>query len=144
VSIVGVAAPAIGLEEGPEEAAVVEQIAAARPHLVLAFLGAPKGELWIDRVRDRIRPAVALQLGATLEFFLGRVRRAPRWMQNAGLEWLYRLLHEPLRLARRYLVQDAWFLVVLAQTLLTRRSQRLRLAGRDEADAIQRAASSDR
>jgi N-acetylglucosaminyldiphosphoundecaprenol N-acetyl-beta-D-mannosaminyltransferase len=125
VTVVGVSAPRIGLTPDAEEDALVARVAATRPDLVITCLGAPKGELWIDRVRDRLRPAVAIQLGASLDFYLGRVRRAPAWMQRSGLEWLYRLLQEPRRLAYRYLVQDPRFVVILLRTLLQPRSGRV-------------------
>ncbi len=124
VHVVGTGSPLVGLRPGPDEDAHVAEIAAARPDLVVVLLGAPKGELWIDRVRERLAPAVALQLGASADFFLGRIRRAPRWMQRAGVEWLFRLLQEPRRLAHRYLVRDVRFVAILARTLLDRRAPR--------------------
>jgi len=111
---------------GPGEDAVLQRIRRARPQLVLVALGSPKQELWIHRVRHHIRPAVAIGVGATLDFVAGRVRRAPPWMSRLGLEWLYRLAQEPRRLWRRYLVQDPAFLWILARTLLLARSRRTR------------------
>ncbi len=125
VTIAGVASPRVGLFAGPDEDAQVGHIASARPDLLVVFLGAPKGELFIDRVRSRVCPAVALQLGASVDFYLGRVRRAPRWMQRAGLEWLFRLGQEPRRLASRYLVRDRRLVPVLARTLLETRAARI-------------------
>jgi hypothetical protein len=66
VTIAGVAAPRIGLAAGSDEDALVARIAATRPDLIVTCLGAPKGELWIDRVRDRLRPAVAILNGTRL------------------------------------------------------------------------------
>ena len=116
VTIAGTAAPTIGLTAEAGEEALVALIAKARPDLIVTLLGAPKGELWINRVRDRLRPAVAVQLGASLDFYLGRVRRAPVWMRQAGLEWLFRLIQEPRRLAHRYLVRGPRSLLILAST----------------------------
>jgi len=116
VTVVGHSSPLIGLTPLPDEAGVISDAAGARPDLVLVGLGAPKGELWIDRAREALRPAVALQVGASLDFFVGRVRRAPRWMQQAGLEWFFRLVKEPRRLARRYLLEDPRFLGILLDT----------------------------
>ncbi len=126
VAIAGWSCPRIGLTGAPEEEEIVAGMAAARPDILLVCLGTPKGELFVDRVRDRLRPAVAFSMGASLDFYVGRVRRAPRWMQRMGLEWLFRLLQEPQRLARRYLVEDLRFLAILLQTLLRRRIQRVR------------------
>jgi N-acetylglucosaminyldiphosphoundecaprenol N-acetyl-beta-D-mannosaminyltransferase len=135
VRIAGVATPRVGLEAGPGDEPIVEAIRAARPDLLMVCLGAPKGELLIDRVRERIRPAVALQVGASLDFYVGRVRRAPRWMQRAGLEWLFRLLREPRRLAYRYLVQDPRFLLILLRTLRLPRQARILSRACDQAAA---------
>ena len=117
LEVCGLDAPRIGLVPAQDEAAVVERIRAARPDLLLVFLGAPKAEVFLDRVRDSLGPVVSVSLGASLDFYVGRVRRAPRWMQRVGLEWLYRLLQEPRRLAKRYLVDDVYFLVILVRTL---------------------------
>jgi N-acetylglucosaminyldiphosphoundecaprenol N-acetyl-beta-D-mannosaminyltransferase len=127
VTIAGVSSPAVGLAPSLEEDQEIARIAAARPELVVVSLGAPKGELWIERARDRLGPAVSIQLGASLDFFVGRVRRAPRWMQRVGLEWLFRLCQEPRRLARRYLLQDPAFLWVLVRTLAAPRATRVLL-----------------
>jgi len=125
VRVVGTLSPRIGLEAGPDEAAVIESIAAARPQLLFCCLGAPKGELFADRVRSRIGTVVALSVGASLDFYTGRVGRAPVWMQRLGLEWLFRLFQEPRRLARRYLVQDPKFLLILWRTLRSPRQSRV-------------------
>jgi len=121
VTIAGWDASRIGTAPSPDDDRVVERIVGTRPDLVAAFLGAPKSELWSDRTRARIRPAVVVNLGASLDFYLGRVRRAPRWMRRAGLEWFYRLAQEPRRLARRYLLDDPRFLAILLRTVRDRR-----------------------
>ena len=73
--------------------------------MILA-LGTPKQEYYIYQNRDALGVPVSLCLGASLDFAAGNVKRAPRWMQNCGLEWLYRLCREPKRLFRRYLIDD--------------------------------------
>jgi len=128
VLIVGQSAPRIGLQPLSDEDEIVERVAQTQPDLLVICLGAPKGELLIERVRDRLRPAVAVQLGASIDFYVGRVRRAPRWMQRAGLEWLYRLKQEPKRLAERYLLRDPAFLWILLRTLREPRSSRVQEA----------------
>jgi N-acetylglucosaminyldiphosphoundecaprenol N-acetyl-beta-D-mannosaminyltransferase len=116
VQIAGVEDGRIGLGPGPADEALLARIAEARPNLILVALGAPKQELWIAARRARLAPAVSLGVGAALDFAAGAVRRAPGWMQRAGLEWLYRLAQEPRRLARRYLRDDPKFLAVLVRT----------------------------
>ena len=124
-NVVGVDAPRVSLTRDPGEAAIVERIRQARPDLLLVALGAPKQELFIDRNREALAPAVAIAIGAGLDFLTGRLRRAPRWMQRAGLEWLFRLAQEPWRLGHRYLIRDPRFLGILLRTMREPRGTRL-------------------
>ncbi len=125
VDVVGTAAPFVRAGPGeadPEGDAAALAIQRARPHLVLVAFGAPKQELWMHRRREALAPAVLLGIGASLDFVAGRARRAPRWVSRAGLEWLWRLVREPRRLWRRYLVDDPRFLAVLWRTFRERRA----------------------
>jgi len=126
VQVAGVAAPFVRVGSGadPEGDAAAGEVRAARPDLVLVALGAPKQELWMHRHRRALAPAVLLGVGASLDFLVGRVRRAPRLVSSAGLEWLWRLAHEPRRLWRRYLVEDPRFVAILARELHARRQAR--------------------
>ena len=127
VQIVGVDAARIPLDAVPGQPdEPLERVRSARPDLVLVGLGAPKQERWIHRSLAALRPAVALGVGASLDFLAGQVVRSPAWMSRAGLEWLYRLGQEPRRLAWRYLVKDPRFLAVLARTALSPRAERSR------------------
>jgi N-acetylglucosaminyldiphosphoundecaprenol N-acetyl-beta-D-mannosaminyltransferase len=131
LDVVGIDAPRIEVDAPPEEReAVLASVRAARPDVVLVALGAPKQEIWIDGAREALRPAVLLGIGASLDFIAGTVTRAPRWMSETGLEWLYRLSREPRRLWRRYLVRDPKFAVVVARLLTERAAQRRRAARR--------------
>lgn len=128
VNIVGHDAPRIALE-GPDDEtpAALQRIRRAAPDLLLVALGAPKQEVWIHRHALALGPAVSVGVGASLDFLVGRVRRAPRWMSRAGLEWLFRLAQEPRRLWRRYLLDDPAFLgIVLREWLQARERPRLR------------------
>lgn len=80
-----------------EEAAILERVQAARADLLCVAYGAPAQDLWIQRNRERLPVAVAMGVGGSFDFLAGKQRRAPRWMQRAGLEWLYRLYKEPWR-----------------------------------------------
>ena len=82
---------------------ILRRIEEARPDILLVAFGNPKQEQWIAMHRDRLKVPVCIGVGGTLDFLSGTVRRAPRWMQSSGLEWLYRILLEPKRLAARYL-----------------------------------------
>jgi N-acetylglucosaminyldiphosphoundecaprenol N-acetyl-beta-D-mannosaminyltransferase len=99
---------------------------AANADLIFVALGPPKQELWIDRSIDDLRPAVALGVGASLDFLAGKYKRAPEWMGRVGLEWLYRLLQEPRRLWKRYLVEAPRFLGIIAATRRRPPSERIR------------------
>jgi N-acetylglucosaminyldiphosphoundecaprenol N-acetyl-beta-D-mannosaminyltransferase len=80
-----------------DEEFVIEQIRRASPHILLVALGFPRQELWIAAQRDRLAVPVMMGVGGTFDVLAGRVRRAPRWMQKLGLEWVYRLVQEPQR-----------------------------------------------
>jgi N-acetylglucosaminyldiphosphoundecaprenol N-acetyl-beta-D-mannosaminyltransferase len=122
--VVGVDDGRIGLEETPEQQAVVARVRAAQPRLLLVALGAPKQEKWSQLHRAELAPAVAVCIGASLDFVAGRLKRAPAWVSSAGLEWAHRLAHEPRRLWRRYLVNDPRFLAILGREMLRRRRER--------------------
>lgn len=79
----------------------VALIQAERPHVLLVAYGAPKQELWIDRVGDRLNGvAVAIGVGGSFDYLTGRVPRAPLWMRRVGMEWLFRLARQPWRIRR--------------------------------------------
>jgi N-acetylglucosaminyldiphosphoundecaprenol N-acetyl-beta-D-mannosaminyltransferase len=121
VDIVGMAAPMLAAVEAgrvdPEGELAADAVTTARPQLVLVGFGAPKQEVWMHRHRRALAPAILVGVGASLDFLAGRVRRAPRWMSESGLEWLWRLALEPRRLWRRYLLDDPRFIGILVRTL---------------------------
>jgi N-acetylglucosaminyldiphosphoundecaprenol N-acetyl-beta-D-mannosaminyltransferase len=80
----------------------VARIKKARPDVLLVALGQPKGEYWIEDHLKELGVPLAIQLGASFDFVAGRAKRAPKWMQRTGLEWLYRAVQDPWRLIPRY------------------------------------------
>lgn len=88
---------------------VLEHINAAKADILLVAFGNPKQEKWINMHRHELRCGVAIGVGGTFDFVAGQVKRAPAWMQRAGLEWLYRLVQEPRRLWKRYVLDLAGF-----------------------------------
>lgn len=108
VRVVGCYSPPLGFEKDPAETErILQRIDACHPDVLVVGLGAPKQECWVHTNRERITAHVALCVGATIDFLANERRRAPRWMQRSGLEWLHRMLSEPKRLVKRY-AKDAW------------------------------------
>lgn len=97
--------------------AIRAAIRAAKPDVLLVALGCPKQEKLIARLHRELGVPCSIGVGASLDFLAGRFSRAPRWMKRAGLEWLYRLLHEPLRLYPRYAEDFRFFFPRLAAQL---------------------------
>jgi N-acetylglucosaminyldiphosphoundecaprenol N-acetyl-beta-D-mannosaminyltransferase len=121
LDVSGVDAPRLSIDDPPEvRQPVLARILASRADIVLVALGAPKQEIWIDQVRRALEPMVLLGIGASLDFLAGAIPRAPRWMSESGLEWVYRLGREPGRLWRRYLLRDPKFLLIIGEMLRQR------------------------
>ncbi len=85
--------------------AIASAIRTARTDILVVSLGKPRQEQWVDQYGFATGARVFLPCGGAIDFMAGQTRRAPEWMQRFGLEWFYRLTHEPRRLARRYLLQ---------------------------------------
>lgn len=118
--IAGTASPPFRELTPVEESELCDQIRNSRPDLLLLAFGQPKGELWLAERFEKLGVPVCVQVGASLDFVAGKVRRAPRWMQRTGLEWAYRLLQEPRRLVGRYL-RNTFFLMRMLFTQTRRR-----------------------
>jgi N-acetylglucosaminyldiphosphoundecaprenol N-acetyl-beta-D-mannosaminyltransferase len=99
-------APPFGPIAPDEDDRIVEMILDARPGFLFVALGAPRQDFWIRDHRERLGVPVAMGVGCVLDLLAGAVDRAPGWMQTAGFEWSYRLIREPRRLWRRYLLND--------------------------------------
>jgi N-acetylglucosaminyldiphosphoundecaprenol N-acetyl-beta-D-mannosaminyltransferase len=100
--------------------AVRDDLVRLRPTFAVVALGSPLQELWSAQVFQTVAPTVLLNLGSALDLAAGLIPRSPRWMSDAGLEWLYRLTREPGRLWRRYLLGGPEFLFILLRQLCTR------------------------
>lgn len=105
---------------GPERRATIDAINASGTRILFIGLGCPKQERWMAEHRGRIN-AVMLGVGAAFDFHAGTTPQAPRWMRNAGLEWLFRLSVEPRRLWRRYLKHNPRFLALFLLQVLNLR-----------------------
>ena len=104
-----------------EEEAIVDQINEAKPDVLWVGIGAPKQEKWMARMRDRLEVPVMGGVGAAFDFHAGRVSQAPRWMQEAGLEWIYRIAQEPRRLLPRSLIHNPRFMAAFLRQLARER-----------------------
>jgi N-acetylglucosaminyldiphosphoundecaprenol N-acetyl-beta-D-mannosaminyltransferase len=103
-----------GSPDPADDVETLRRIDAAGPQVLLVAYGAPRQELWIDRLGDRLTDvAVAIGVGGAFDYLTGRVPRAPLWMRRVGLEWLFRLARQPWRI-RRMAVLPVYALRVLA------------------------------
>lgn len=113
LQIVGCLSPEYNFENDPEKVKkVVDQIKAAKPDILAVALGCPKQELFISKYKEELDVPICIGIGASLDFAAGLVKRAPRWMSDHGLEWLYRMWQEPVRMFKRYVLRD-WRLLKL-------------------------------
>ena len=127
LQIVGVFCPDHGFEEDPASLqALLTDLKSARPHMVFVGLGVPKQELFIDQHLRKLKIPVAIGVGGSFEMISGRVKRAPLWMHDAGLEWLFRLVQEPRRLWRRYCIGNLEFLAIVFATYCRQQLERRR------------------
>ena len=97
------------------EETVVREIAKSRANMLFVAITSPRKEQFIHRWRDELGVSFAMGVGGTFDVVAGKVRRAPVWMQKAGLEWLFRFMQEPRRMWRRYLVTNAKFAKLIMQ-----------------------------
>ena len=115
VRIVGGYSPPFRDMSPDEEAAVVKEINDSGADVVWVGIGVPKQEKWMARMRDRLDAPVLVGVGAAFDFHAGLVPQAPDWMQRLGLEWAFRLAHEPRRLWKRYLTYNPRFVAGFAR-----------------------------
>lgn len=125
IEVVAVPFPLLNSVEDNGSSEVVHALIEFEPHIVFLCLGSPKQEAWYLHWAAELPNAVYVGVGAAVDFASGSMSRAPRWMQDMGLEWTYRLMQEPQRLAHRYLVKGRYFIPIVSRSLLRRAFQRL-------------------
>lgn len=113
-----------------EDVAVAADIRRCAPDILFVAISSPRKEYFLGRHGRRLGVPFVMGVGGSVDVIAGRIRRAPLWIQRAGLEWLYRLAQEPRRLARRYAETNVKFVYLVARALLKRRDA----AGRRELD----------
>ena len=101
---------------------MIQAVNAFQPDVLFVGMTAPKQEKWLFRFREELQVPISMGVGSTFDYLAGRLRRAPAWMQRAGIEWVYRMMQEPRRLWRRYLVEDAPFVYHVVRQRLRQRN----------------------
>ena len=115
LKVVGINCPPMEFEKDvAETTAVLGYIASAAPDFLFVGLGAPKQEIWINQYAGTLPAKTMIGVGGSFEMLSGELPRAPKWMQQAGLEWLFRLGLEPGRLWKRYLIGNLHFMRIVA------------------------------
>jgi N-acetylglucosaminyldiphosphoundecaprenol N-acetyl-beta-D-mannosaminyltransferase len=115
IQIVGGYAPPFRPLTIEEEDAIAEQVNRAKPDVLWVGIGVPKQEKWMARMRDKLEVPVMGGVGAAFDFHAGRISQAPGWMQDRGLEWIYRIAQEPRRLLPRYLYYNPRFMLAFTR-----------------------------
>lgn len=118
LQVAGTFAPPLGFElSGDANEECVRAVRAATPHALFVAFGAPKQEKWLSQNLPRTNVPVGMGVGCTFDVLAGKFPEPPRWMTTVGLEWAFRLCHDPLRLAQRYLWRDLKFFGILVSEI---------------------------
>ena len=118
IEITGKHSPPFGEISDQELNNDLDRINEANPDILWVGLGSPKQDFWMHKNRDKLETPVIIGVGAAFDFLSGMKKQAPRWMQNVGLEWLFRLCSEPRRLWRRYLIGNAVFVFLIVKEFI--------------------------
>ncbi|MFT3785624.1 MAG: WecB/TagA/CpsF family glycosyltransferase [Tepidisphaeraceae bacterium] len=119
IKVVGTYCPPMGFDsDSTQMAKIVDSLQQAKPDIVFVALGSPKQEFLIERIRTTLPQAWWLGVGVSFSFLTGHVQRAPRWVQKIGMEWVHRLVQEPKRLFKRYVMQGLPFACVMVADAL--------------------------
>ena len=136
LNIVGRFSPPTIPIHAEESAEVIEEINRADPDVLWVGLGSPKQDFWMYRHREKLNVPVMIGIGAAFDFIAGTKRQAPKWMQKSGLEWLFRLITEPRRLWKRYILGNSIFIYLICKELISGRLLKEKIetrSGREEA-----------
>lgn len=116
INIAGMYSPPFRLQSKEEDMEVIKMINKTKADFLWVGLGAPKQELWMANHENKI-DSVMIGVGAGFDYYAENIKRAPKWMQDASLEWLYRLLQDPKRLFKRYFVTNSKFLFYILRNM---------------------------
>ena len=124
IRIAGMHSPPFRTLSPGEHQVDLERINAAQADILWVGLGSPKQDFWVAQNRDKLNTPVLIAVGAAFDFQAGTKQQAPAWIRHSGLEWLFRLCHEPRRLWRRYLIGNPRFIFLLAKHCLMNKRER--------------------
>jgi len=118
LNVVATHCPPFGFENNTTQSMeIIEICRTTKPDILFFGVGCPKQEKWCDKYLDQLNTGSVICVGGAFSFAAGTINRAPRWMRMSGLEWLHRLVQEPGRLWKRYLIKDSLFIFYAAQEL---------------------------
>lgn len=120
LTISGVFSPPFRKLSDGEDNQIVEELNNNAPDIIWVGLGSPKQDLWMHEHRNRLNAPVLIGVGAAFDFLSGTKLQAPRWIRDHGFEWLFRLVTEPKRLWRRYLIDNSLFIYFVMVELITK------------------------
>lgn len=124
IQIAGTYSPSYGFENNQEELKLInEMLKREKPDILFVGVGAPKQEKWIHKYYKELNVPISIGVGASIDFLAGNVKRAPLIMQQTGLEWFWRLMQEPKRLWKRYLITDSKFLILFIREYFKHKSR---------------------
>ena len=106
-----------------EDAGIIEAINQSSSDILWVGLGSPKQDVWMYEHRDKLNVPVIVGVGAAFDFIAGTKKQAPKWMRKSALEWLFRLLSEPRRLWKRYILGNSLFIYLLAKEFIAKRNK---------------------
>lgn len=118
LSIAGTYSPVVAENEKTCQPELVERLNASHASIIWVSLGSPKQDLWMARYRPVLEANLLISVGAAFGFLSGKKKQAPLWMQKSGLEWLFRLVNEPRRLWKRYILYNLYFIFFVISTEL--------------------------
>ena len=118
INIVGKYSPPFRQSTDEEDREICEMINAANPDFLWIGLGSPKQDIWIHEHKEKLHGCIFIPSGATFDFFSGKIKQAPKWIRNLGIEWLFRLFHDFKRLWVRYTIYNVLFLIVFFLQLI--------------------------
>lgn len=101
-----------------EEEGIVREINQKKPDILFVGMSSPKKEYWMSKYQSTLKVPFCMGAGGSFDVLIGKIKRAPRWMQKLGLEWFYRFLQEPTRMWKRYLVTNTLFVLYLLKEKL--------------------------